>query len=111
VIVSPREDHQWQRLMGIVGNPGWGADADAATPALRMANWEDLQRRLGEWTSRHGKEHVFRLFQEARIPCFPVNRVTDALALAQLDVRGFWHTGADGTKSPELPFVRRETPR
>jgi benzylsuccinate CoA-transferase BbsE subunit len=111
VIVSPREDHQWQRLMGIVGNPGWGADADAATPALRMANWEDLQRRLGEWTSRHGKEHVFRLFQEARIPCFPINRVTDALTLAQLDVRGFWHTGADGTKSPELPFVRREAPR
>jgi crotonobetainyl-CoA:carnitine CoA-transferase CaiB-like acyl-CoA transferase len=111
VIVSPREEHQWQRLMGIVGDPAWGADAGAATPALRMANWEDLQRRLGEWTSRHGKEHVFRLFQEARIPCFPVNRVADALALAQLDARGFWHVGADGTRSPELPFARREAYR
>jgi crotonobetainyl-CoA:carnitine CoA-transferase CaiB-like acyl-CoA transferase len=110
VIVSPREDHQWARMMSILGDPPWGSDAAAATAALRMANWEDLQRRLSAWSTGYPKEKIFRDFQAARIPCFPVNRVADALALPQLAVREFFYTTADGLTGPGTPWTGRAQP-
>lgn len=104
VIVSPREDHQWNRLMGILGDPAWGAGPQAATAAARMTHWETLQERLGSWSVRHPKESVFRRLQAARIPCFPVNRVADALAVEQLRLRRFWYRGPDGAVGPGAPF-------
>lgn len=106
VIISPREDHQWARLMAILGNPPWGSAPAAATAADRMANWEDLQRLLGEWSGRHGKEAVFRQLQAARIPCFPVNQVADAFTLPQLRERDFFYQTPEGARGPSLPFRR-----
>jgi crotonobetainyl-CoA:carnitine CoA-transferase CaiB-like acyl-CoA transferase len=108
-IVSPREDHQWARMMSILGDPPWGSDAGAATAAIRMANWEILQEKLSAWSSGYPKEKVFREFQAARIPCFPVNRVRDALGLDQLALRKFFYTGQDGTQGPGVPFRFRAT--
>jgi hypothetical protein len=107
VIVSPREDHQWARMMGILGNPAWGSGEGAATAPVRMANWEDLQAKINTWSSGYPKEEVFRVFQEARIPCFPVNRVRDALGLEQLRVREFFYANEDGGKGPGVPFAVR----
>jgi crotonobetainyl-CoA:carnitine CoA-transferase CaiB-like acyl-CoA transferase len=106
VIISPREDHQWARLMAILGDPPWGRAPAAATAAHRMANWEDLQQLLGAWSRTQEKEALFRLLQASRIPCFPVNRVADALALPQLLHRSFFHHSADGDRGPSLPFRR-----
>jgi benzylsuccinate CoA-transferase BbsE subunit len=106
VIISPREDHQWARLMAILGDPPWGSAPDAATPAARMANWEDLQQLLGAWSRSRAKDAVFRQLQAARIPCFPVNHVADALSLPQLRHRDFFYQTADGDVGPSLPFRR-----
>ncbi len=107
VIVSPREDHQWARMMSILGDPPWGFAEGALTAAERMANWEELQALIGRWSGRYQKEEVFRLFQKARIPCFPVNRVGDALGLEQLATRQFFYPVPGGGMGPGVPFLAR----
>jgi crotonobetainyl-CoA:carnitine CoA-transferase CaiB-like acyl-CoA transferase len=113
VIISPREDHQWARLMSILGDPPWGSAAAAATAAARMANWEELQELLSAWSRTRAKDAVFRQLQAARIPCFPVNRVADALTLPQLRHRDFFYRAPQGDIGPSLPFRRStmEEPR
>lgn len=112
VMVSPREQHQWDHWIGLLGDPAWARDAAlCGDRAARTANWAVLQEEMSAWTLQHTREEVFTRAQAARVACFPVSTPRDLLDNPQLQARGFFDrlqtpTG-DGLPMPGLPFELR----
>ena len=44
---------------------------------------------LAAWTSGYSKEEVYRLAQDRRIPCFPLNTAADLFTSTQFQAREF----------------------
>ncbi|MGE0600011.1 MAG: CoA transferase [Dehalococcoidia bacterium] len=108
VAISPREPHQWERWIEVLGKPAWAADPKFATRAGRTANYQEVFAHMAEWSRTRGKVEIFRVCQEAHVPCFPFGSVGAMLDEPQLASRGFFveATSEDGRrfKMPRLPF-------
>jgi crotonobetainyl-CoA:carnitine CoA-transferase CaiB-like acyl-CoA transferase len=108
VMISPREQHQWDRWVEIMGRPDWTGQAEfCGDKAIRRANAAEIQVRMTEWARSRPKAEVFRLAQEGRVPCFPVSTAADLLVNEQLKVRQFFDTVATTggrIPLPGLPF-------
>ncbi|MEZ5707964.1 MAG: CoA transferase [Blastomonas sp.] len=113
IMASPREEHQWQRWLPVIGSPGWSADADlCGDRRKRKINWERIQQLMGEHTAGRTKAELFAAARTARVPCFPVSTIEDLFANEQLAARSFFNRMAtkDGPVSvPGVPF-RMVTP-
>ncbi len=123
VAISPREDAQWERWLGVMSNPTWASDDRYSTRESRQKNSPSLWKLLSEWSSDYSKHEIARLGQEQRIPCFPVNTVLDLLEDEHLAHRGFFveieHPVAGALKYPgtaykfsnsHLPLLPRPAP-
>ena len=108
VAISPREDAQWERWLGVIGNPPWANDDRFSTRDAREKNSSSLWKLLSEWSSQYSKHEIARLGQEQRIPCFPVNTVLDLLKDEHLAHRQFFveieHPAAGGLKYPGAAY-------
>jgi crotonobetainyl-CoA:carnitine CoA-transferase CaiB-like acyl-CoA transferase len=108
-MISPREEHQWQRWIQVLGHPQWTADAAlCGDRETRRANGFRLQELMGEWSVKHSRREVFERAQAARVACFPVSKPEDLVSNSQLQHRGFFHhlLGPNDTAVPlpGLPF-------
>lgn len=90
VAISPREDAQWARWLDMMGSPDWATDPKYDTRAARQRNADSLWALLAEWTRPRSKYEIAREGQRRRIPCFPVNTVSDLLSDAHLAARDFF---------------------
>jgi crotonobetainyl-CoA:carnitine CoA-transferase CaiB-like acyl-CoA transferase len=90
VAISPREDHQWRRWLGLIGDPGWGREPRFATRALRTTNYPDLFQLMAAWSRNHTGREIFERCQAAHVPCFPFGAPGDMLSEAQLAHRCFF---------------------
>ncbi|MEM5388174.1 CaiB/BaiF CoA-transferase family protein [Paraburkholderia phymatum] len=112
VMISPREEHQWERWVELLGNPPWSRDAAlCGERSARNENWMILQDEMSKWTREHTRADVFERAQAARVACFPVSGARDLLENAQLNARRFFDSW-EGTRSaplsmPGLPFSLR----
>lgn len=61
-------DEQWRRLRGAMEEPEWASDARFDTLEGRLANLEELNTKLGEWTSDMTARQVMRLLQREGVP-------------------------------------------
>lgn len=114
VMISPREEHQWQRWVQVLGHPPWTADAAlCGNRETRRANGFRLQALMGEWSITLSRADVFERAQAARVACFPVSTPGDLVRNLQLEHRGFFHRllGSNDTAVPlaGLPFQMRTT--
>lgn len=108
-VISPREQHQWERWIDVIGRPAWTEnEALCGDKVVRRRNSEDIQQRLSEWSRARTKAEVFRLAQDGRVPCFPLSTPADLLENEQLKHRGFFNvipTVDNGdVPVPGLPF-------
>lgn len=114
VAISPREDAQWQRWLEVMGNPDWSTDERFATRQARQANSPALWELLSAWTRQFSKHEITRWGQEKRIPCFPVNTVSDLMRDPHLDEREFFvdidHPVAGMLKYPGVPYRLSNSP-
>ena len=90
VAVSPRETHQWQRWLAVLGDPAWGADPRFATRAGRTAHFADLYEHMAAWSRERRCAEIFAACQTAHVPCFPFGSPRDMLGEAQLLHRRFF---------------------
>jgi crotonobetainyl-CoA:carnitine CoA-transferase CaiB-like acyl-CoA transferase len=112
VMISPREQHQWDRWVELLGNPEWSRDVSlCGAREARNLNWLVLQDEMSIWTRRHSRADVFELAQAARVACFPVSGARDLLDNEQLRARAFFDRWNDGSSEalslPGLPFALR----
>jgi benzylsuccinate CoA-transferase BbsE subunit len=109
VMISPREQHQWDRWVELLGNPPWSKDAAlCGERAARNENWMILQDEMSVWTRSRTRAEVFERAQAARVACFPVSDAHDLLDNEQLHARAFfdcWSSAGGMTvPMPGLPF-------
>ena len=90
ITISPREDHQWEAWLKIIGNPEWSLKPEYDTRKARQTNWVDLEKLLSEWTCTRKKEDIYRACQDAHVPAFPVNTAADLYKSKQLNSREFY---------------------
>ena len=105
--ISPRQQDQWERMVGLMDNPDWADDARFATRDSRLDNWDALEPLLVDWTSRHSKEEVYRQCQGIHVPSFPLNTAADLFQSPQFEDREFFvevhHPEAGSQRHPGLP--------
>ena len=108
VAISPREDAQWARWLDLMGNPDWSDDPEFNTRSARQANSNQLWELLAAWTRQRSKYEIARDGQQRRIPCFPVNTISDLLSDPHLEAREFFlpidHPAVGELLYPGVPY-------
>ncbi len=63
-----RDDDDWRRLVVAMESPVWAQDAKWDTLEGRVANKEELDRRIGEWTAEMNPQQVFDRLHRHGVP-------------------------------------------
>lgn len=63
-----RDDDDWRRLVVAMESPAWSQDAKWDTLEGRLANKEELDRRIGEWTAGMNPQQVFDRLHRHGVP-------------------------------------------
>lgn len=109
VLISPRESHQWERWIQLLGTPVWSLEPGLCdSPEARMKNAGRLQTLMAGWSRGMTRQDVFTSTQTVRVACFPVSRPADILTNEQLRHRGFFERSriypGFSAEMPRLPF-------
>lgn len=108
------EDHQWNRLVEVMGSPEWAKEEIFADRFKRAANWDALKVFLGEYVKQETVLGFYKKAQERRVPLAPVSTMGDLVKSEHLKMRGFFVEIAQpvaGThKYPGAPLRYEKTP-
>ena len=66
--IEVRTEEQWQAFVAAMGSPGWASDERFATMQDRIANKEELDTNISEWTRQYTPRVVMRILQQAGVP-------------------------------------------
>ena len=81
-------DEEWQKLVGVMGNPKWAADIRFSTVDGRIDNQEEMDRGIEEWTLTLDKYEVMARCQDVGVRAMPVQDAQDIVEHdAQLKAR------------------------
>ncbi len=112
--LSVHTNAEWQVLCRVMGAPPWSADPKFSTQELRKANEDELDRRMGEWTSRHTALEIMENLQSAGIRAGIVNTMKDIYCDPQLSQRPQWveleHPEIGTMHYQRPPFLLTQTP-
>ena len=100
IALSPREEHQWQGWLQVMGMPCWATDPRFATHAERQRHWSALHPLMAGWTRSQRRMDIVRAAEALRVPCFPFGTAPDLLASGQLASRTFFHA-VDAGRGPQ----------
>ncbi len=108
------EEHQWQRLVNVMGNPEWAQWEVFGNRMARGTNWDVLEPLISEWLMQHTVDELYHMAQAQRIPFAPVSSMADLLASEHLKVRGFFaeiaHPETGSYRYPGAPYQLSRTP-
>ncbi len=68
VIIAVETDAEWQGFVQAMGSPTWTGDPGYATHAGRRERQDELDARIGEWTSGFTKRQAMRILQANGVP-------------------------------------------
>ena len=113
VSVSP-EDHQWDSLMELIGEPDWSKKDWCKDRFVRAENAVELTKLIVEWMVRHSKEQIYREGQSLSCPIAPLHSTEDMVKSEQLQARAFLaeieHPAVGKLKFPTSPYRFSKTP-
>jgi len=89
VVITP-EEHQWNALMTLIGNPGWSKEPWCGDREARAQHVDAINKLLIEWTKQHTKDEIFRKGQALSCPVSPTRSAEDLINSEQLKDRGFF---------------------
>jgi len=98
---------EWDGLCDAMGRPAWCGDHRFATLQARKANEDELEQRLGSWTSTHDAGVLMLKLQSHGVPAGAVLDGRDLLGNEQLRARNFfeWLDHAPHTLIPPKPYA------
>ena len=67
-VISCLTGDQWTSLCGEMGNPSWAQDPAFGSLEARIEHHDELDERLGQWTSQYTPYQVMRRLQRAEVP-------------------------------------------
>lgn len=117
VVISCTTDAHWSGFVAALGSPDWTSDARFATVADRVANADELDKRVEEWTRTQDRYDAMHLLQRHGVPAGAVQDSRDRLEHdPQLAARGHFTTwphrenGAESLPLEGVPFRMSATP-
>ncbi|MBU2547087.1 MAG: CoA transferase [Proteobacteria bacterium] len=113
VIITP-EDHQWEALLKLIGEPDWSREDWCRDRRLRAERADEINEYLTEWTMQYTKEEIFRMGQALSCPVSPLHTAQDQVESEQLAAREFFqeneHPAIGRVKFPTTPYRFSESP-
>ena len=88
VAIAVRDDEQWRALCDVIGQPGLASDKRFATLAERLANQDELDAIVSEWTRERENGEAETLLQARGVAAHAVQDSAEALRDPQLVHRG-----------------------
>jgi crotonobetainyl-CoA:carnitine CoA-transferase CaiB-like acyl-CoA transferase len=73
VAIAVRDDEDWTAFGGVLGTP-WATEARFASLARRLAEQDELDRLVGEWTRAQERDAVVAAVRSRGVPAAPVLR-------------------------------------
>jgi crotonobetainyl-CoA:carnitine CoA-transferase CaiB-like acyl-CoA transferase len=123
IFVLAVEEHQWQSLVKLMGNPEWASEEIFKDRVSRAQNMDALKALMSEWISQWKVTDLYKAAQEARIPFAPVNTMKQMYESDHLRERKYFvpfdQPGMDKLMLPGAPSqygkvkwaLRRPAPR
>jgi crotonobetainyl-CoA:carnitine CoA-transferase CaiB-like acyl-CoA transferase len=112
--LSVWSDEEWERLVAVMGHPGWAAAERFRTLAGRKQHEAELDRLIGEWTRQHDPEELMECLRAGGLRAGVVRTMPELFTDPQLKHRGIWwamehpEMGRHHYKAP--PFILRKSP-
>lgn len=108
------EEHEWQALVSLMGNPEW-AKADKFRDRLSRAQHSaELNQLVEDWMRNHTKEEIYHQGQALGCPVAPYNTTKEVVNSNQMKSRDFFvlldHREAGTFAYPSAPFRFSLTP-
>jgi CoA:oxalate CoA-transferase len=114
VVVLAPQQHQWEAMMNMMGNPEWSKSEKCRDEFTRSEHAGELQPLINEWMLQRTKNEIFHLGQSYGCPAAPVNSTADVLSSPQMQERGFFadiiHPTAGQFRYPSASYKLSETP-
>ena len=116
ISIAVTSDQEWRALAGAMGDPEWARDQRFAQAEGRLANQDELDRLIGEWTADQDAFELMERLQAAGVAATPVGYPEDIAGSPHLAARGAWREVAlphdEGTTrwfSPPWRFSKTPT--
>ena len=114
VNLSPNQDHHWQGLVELMGNPEWAQDERFKERDGRRDHAQEIRDHLEEWTKGQSKQDLAEAAQRLGFPGVPLYTIDEALNAEHVLAREFLveidHPEAGRIRYPGAPFKMGETP-
>lgn len=114
VQVGLYEEHQWQALIRLMGNPEWALADRFKGKEARAKNCKELNSLIGEWVKDQYKQEIYHKAQALGVPIAPYNSTKEVVENKQMESRGFFveisHPEAGTFKYPGVPYRFSGTP-
>jgi CoA:oxalate CoA-transferase len=88
VMIAIASEKTFQKLMSVIGRPGWVSDVRFAKYSDRRANWAELMDAVEVWSQPLTTAQCLAALNEAGVPSSAYRTVAEALADPQLAHRG-----------------------
>jgi crotonobetainyl-CoA:carnitine CoA-transferase CaiB-like acyl-CoA transferase len=88
--ITVRDDDEWARLRGALGDPDWASAPELAASAGRIARRGTVDARLAEWTETLPPRELMERLQAAGVPAGMMMRPSDQEVDPHLVAREFW---------------------
>ena len=104
VVIGANADSIFKRMMRAIGRPDLADDPSLANNEGRVRRTEELDRVIGEWTSRHDLDAVLAVLEQAEVPSGRIYSIADIAADLHYQARGMIERHAlHGGKEVWLP--------
>ncbi len=90
IAISIQSDEQWFALRRAMGDPAWATKPDWSSTAGRLAQVDQIEAAVGEWTRTKTAEELMRKLQAAGVEAGLVNNFEDLLNDPQLRHRNHY---------------------
>jgi crotonobetainyl-CoA:carnitine CoA-transferase CaiB-like acyl-CoA transferase len=90
IFVLAVEEHQWQSLVKLMGNPEWASEDIFKDRVSRAQNMDALKALMTEWIASWKVTDLYKAAQEARIPFAPVNTMQQMYESDHLQERKYF---------------------
>ena len=90
IVVSVRDDRQWQALCRLLDRPDLAADAALAHAAGRRAHHARLDTAIAAWAAPLGADEAMERLQQTGVSAGAVRTIAQLLDDPHLQARGFW---------------------
>tara|TARA_B100001059_G_scaffold91738_1_gene90636 strand:- start:11962 stop:13041 length:1080 start_codon:yes stop_codon:yes gene_type:complete len=95
------EQHQWEGLVKLLGEPEWMASEDYTSQKKRVAQWEKVTGLLAQETVKHTRQTLFVEGQALGVPIAPIMSIAELKVDKALSRRGvFGNVGEENPLGP-----------